>query len=54
MWNVILILAWGLALFNAGRALGEVPIDWPAFIVSAVVVIAAPIFGVIANREARA
>ena len=49
--NALLVVAWGLALFNAGRALTAVPVDWPAFAISALVVIGAPIMGVIASRN---
>jgi len=47
----IIILAWGIALFNAGRALGATPPDWPAFALSACFVVGIPIVAVLFGDE---
>lgn len=49
--DLLLILAWGFALFNAGRALATTPIDWLGFAISAVAIIAAPIIGIATSRD---
>lgn len=49
--DLLLILAWGFALFNAGRALASSPVDWLGFAISAVAIIVAPLLGIAAARE---